>query len=65
MKLKSSSIMITFKGKNYNVDVDKLTYVIQKLEDKEIDFKSEEDIKYYLEKCKLYDEWFLENVNRL
>ena len=49
----------------FNIESDKLIYVLSKLENKEIEFESQEQIEALMKKHGLFDEYFLENVNKL
>lgn len=63
--LKSAKLTLMFNDKKYEVEIDKLLVVLCALESKKINFESEEQIKALVEKYKLYDEYFLENINKL
>ena len=52
-------IKISFNNKIYKIDKDKLLYVLSKLESKDV---KEDEIEKLLNKYKLYDEYFLENI---
>jgi hypothetical protein len=67
-------IKIKHKGKEYSINTHKTALVLSKLEKLSVspekkmeldDFKTEDDIRKFLKKYKLYDEVFLENVNNL
>lgn len=51
--------------RSYDIEIDKLIFVLSKLENKEIIFESPEQIKKLMKKYKLLDEYFLKNINKL
>ena len=53
---------ITFNEKEYLIDEDKLIYVLERITQRKV---LREEICILMEKYCLYDEFFLENVNRL
>lgn len=55
---------VEFEGKTYGVEVDKLVYTLNILENSKINSK-EENLRKLLDKYELYDEVFLTNVNKL
>ena len=55
---------VEFEGKTYGVEVDKLVYTLNILENNKINSK-EENLRKLLDKYELYDEVFLTNVNKL
>ncbi len=58
-------IMISFKGTNYKISIEKLQAVFSVLENRKIVIKSEEQAKKYMDKYKLYDKDFLEKINKI
>ena len=50
---------------DFNIKLDKLIYVLSKLENKKIKFESQEQIEVLMKKYKLFDEYFLANINNL
>ncbi|MBR2069583.1 MAG: hypothetical protein IJ877_07480 [Candidatus Gastranaerophilales bacterium] len=63
--IKDDYIIIPFKGVKYNINVKKLELVLSKLENKEVILTNNNDVKELLRKYKLYDEYFLENINKI
>ena len=61
----SNFIIISFKGTDYKVNIKKLEAVFSYLEHKTVIFKNEKQISELLEKYDLYNEGFLENVNKV
>ena len=57
--------IISYKGVDYKIETEKLQIVFNYLEGKNVLIKDDSDIKNLLNKYKLYDECFLENVNKL
>lgn len=55
-------IQIECNGKTYKINKAKLINVLNRLNNEYID---ESNIEEFLEKFKLYDEYFLENINKL
>ena len=55
-------IKITHNKKVYYVEKLKIIYVLKKISNKEI---KEKDIRKYMRKYHLYDDYFLENVNKI
>ena len=58
-------IEIEFKNKKYYLEKDKLIFVLSKLENHTLDKISEDEIMQLFEKYGLYDEVFLDNLNRI
>ena len=58
-------IEIEFKNKKYYLEKDKLIFVLSKLENHALDKISEDEIKQLFEKYGLYDEVFLDNLNKI
>jgi len=56
-------ISIKYKNVEYEVNLQKLKEVLSRLENKNIEAKSDKDYKALLKKYKLYDEGFFENIN--
>ncbi len=57
-------IDVEFDGKIYGVEVEKLVYTLNILENEKINPK-ETNLRKMLDKYKLYDDIFLTNVNKL
>lgn len=55
-------IKITYNNKTYNINKEKLMFVLKKLKSNDI---KEEEIGELLEKYSLLDEYFLENINKI
>lgn len=55
-------IKISYKNKLYKIQKDKLLYVLSRLKSENV---KESEIEELMEKYKLYDEYFLENINKL
>lgn len=53
---------ILFNDKKYEINKKKLLYVLDVLNGSKVECK---DIEKFMKKFKLFDEYFLENVNRL
>ena len=53
------------KIESYDIEIEKILFVLSKLENKEINFESLEQIKKLMKKYKLFDEYFLKNINKL
>ena len=53
---------ITHNNKCYSVDKDKLVYILERLTNKKVE---EKEIRKLLKKYHLYDEYFLEHVNKI
>ena len=51
--------------KTFDVEIDKLIYVLSRLERKKLEYKNQKQIETLLEKYDLFDEYFLENINKL
>lgn len=51
--------------KSYDIEIDKLIFVLSKLENKKITFENLKQIEKLMKKYKLYDEHFLKNINKL
>ena len=64
MKIRNS-VKISFKGKDYEIDIERISYVISKIEDCEMKLSTKEEIIPYLKKHKLFDEYFLKNINKI
>ena len=62
--IKSNIVKIEHNGKLYNIDKDKLKYVFNKL-NIEIDVDNIENIKRKFIKFDLFDDRFLENLNKI
>lgn len=58
-------IIIHHKNKKYSVNIEKLNFVISSLEGKKVIIKDENDAKVYFEKYELYDEIFLNNIDKI
>lgn len=56
---------IQFNNKEFEVDSQKLIYILSCLESKEIKDKSHANIESLLEKYGLLDETFLDNINKI
>lgn len=55
--------MVTFKGKNFNIDLEKLKFVMRYLENNEdFVFKNDDEAVEYLKKHRLLDEVFLRGI---
>lgn len=50
---------------NYDIKIDKILFILSKLENKNIKFESFEQIEKLMKKYKLFDEYFLDNINKL
>ena len=64
------SIKISFSSADtmqvFNVELDKLIYILSKLENnKNLKYKNQEQIENLMKKHSLYDEHFLKNINKL
>ena len=55
-------LTVEFENKKYFLEKNKLIYILEKLEQKEV---KEENIEELMNKYNLYDEEFLENINKL
>ena len=55
-------MIIIHDKKKYRIENEKLIYILEKLEQRKI---KEEEIKLLMHKYNLYDEGFLENINKL
>lgn len=55
-------IKISWNKKIYHIQKEKLISILEKISEKEI---NEKEIKKYLTKYKLYNEYFLKNINKL
>ena len=55
-------LTVEFENKKYFLEKNKLIYILEKLEQKEV---KEENIEELMNKYSLYDEEFLENINKL
>ena len=60
ISLKNSKITKTF-----DIDIDKLTYVLSRLEGKKLKYTNQKQIENLLEKYNLFDRYFLENINKI
>ena len=49
----------------YEIEEDNLFFVLSKLENKKIEFENNNQIKKLMNKYKLYDKMFLENISKL
>ncbi len=58
-------IIVELNGKSYSIVLFKLVYVLSRLENKKIALKGREDIDCLLNKYKLFDEVFLNNINQV
>lgn len=58
-------IIISFKGVEYKINSNKLQIVLSFLENKKIIIKNDKQVSELLEKYSLYDEDFLERVNKI
>jgi len=56
---------VTFKDKIYKLDNKKVIYVLSRLTNKNLDNINEDEIVKLMKKYELYDEIFLENINKL
>lgn len=55
-------IKITHNKRVYHIQKEKLLYILKRISNEKI---NEKDIKRYLKKYHLYDEYFLENINNI
>lgn len=55
-------IKIKYENKIYQIEKEKLIFILEKLNNEKI---KENEIEKYLEKFKLYDKYFLENINKI
>ena len=55
-------IEITYNNKLYHIQKEKLTFVLEKLKGSKV---NENEIKELMKKFELYDEHFLEHVNKI
>ena len=53
-------IKITYNKKVYHINKEKLSYIIERLNGAKVEDK---DLRKYMRKFRLYDEYFLEHVN--
>lgn len=66
VKIKNKVIVIWFENECYNINADKLLYVIKSLENKpNFKFKSAKQIDELLKFYGLYDKSFLESVDKI
>ena len=56
-------ITVNFNKVNYDVDVEKVLYIISLLKNSKVTCNSEDEFKQLLSKYKLYDEVFLSSVS--
>jgi len=61
-ELRMKTIKIDYNNKVYHIHKEKLSYVIERLNGSKVNDK---EIKKYMEKFCLYDEYFLEHVNEI
>ena len=63
------NIRIELKNQNsieyFDVNIDKLIYILSKLENKKIEYKNQEQIRSLIKKYNLLDKYFLKNINKL
>ena len=64
-KAAKNTITITFNNKNYNIEITKLMYAISRLEGKNVKYISELQAKAYMLKYHLYDDIFLDGINKI
>ena len=62
---KLKTITIYLKKRKYNVELDKILYILSRFENKNIKFKSQAETIEYLKKFKLLDKYFLQKVNEI
>lgn len=55
-------IELSYKNKLYKLDKENLLFVLSKFENRKVNTS---EIDKLMEKYKLYDEYFLENINKL
>ncbi len=58
-------IIISFKNIDYKINTKKLEAVLSYLENRNIVIQNKKQVSELLEKYKLYDEGFLENINKI
>ena len=58
-------IIVSFKGIEYKININKLQDVLSFLENKKVVIKNNKQLSELLEKYSLYDKDFLERVNRI
>lgn len=63
--MNSPVVEITFKKVKYKIVLINLIYVLSRLENRELVFENEKQIKTLMKKYSLYDEVFLKSINRL
>ncbi len=56
---------IKFRRKTYKVNKEKLTYVLSRLSNQNLDNCPEDELLKLFGKYKLYSEVFLENINKI
>jgi len=54
-------LKVTHNKKVYHINKEKLSYIIERLSGEKV---KEKELKKYMRKFKLYDEYFLENINK-
>lgn len=63
--LESDSLRMVFKGKDYSLKIDKLLFVLSALKGEKVEFINQAQIENLMQHYCLYDEHFLENINKL
>ena len=59
------TLLVHFENKNYDIDVDKLSYIISRLENSQaVKIKNEKEAFKLMKKFKLYDSIFLEGISK-
>ncbi|MBQ8476307.1 hypothetical protein IJ531_04515 [bacterium] len=58
-------IMITLRGVKYQINVEKLKMILSILDNRKITTYDERELKALMRKYLLYDEGFLENINKI
>ncbi len=58
-------VKIKFKNKNYEIDIDKILYVLSALSDKKLNKNDVKIISKLMKKFKLFDEMFLKSIQNL
>ena len=52
--------------KKYDIEIDKLIYVLSKLEnDSKLKYQNQEQIEKLMKKYDLFNEYFLKNINKI
>ena len=61
-----SVIKIKHEAKEFNIKIEKLIYVLSKLENNNnLKYENQEQIENLMEKYELFDEYFLNNINKI